>query len=324
MGTPPLGCAADRRRQPFRRAVLAVAVTTLLVSLAACASSDPLAHRTPPSAVLPTTYDKIMIIPEENETDSSVIASPDAPYLNQLGATYGNATNMQAGYPTNCPSLAAYIMITSGGQQGICDDNPPAQHQLKVDNIFRQVATARLQWRQYSESMTSNCQNHDGPPGTYLVRHAPPPYYVSEAKRCQNWDVPMGTTSAGALHDDLATGLQAYSIVTANACDEMHGATTCPTNLIQNGDRWLSKWMPQIIASPDFQNSRLVVIITWDEGSESSNHIPTLIVSNSTHAVQSNTAFSHCSTLRTSEEILHLPYLGCAATATSFTRDFGF
>jgi hypothetical protein len=265
-----------------------------------------------------------MIIAEENEEDSAVIGSRNAPYLTALAHSYGNATNMQAGYPVSCPSLAAYIMITSGGTQGICDDNPPAKHPLAVDNIFQQVATAGLQWRQYSESMTTNCQRTDGPPGGYLVRHAPPPYYTSEAKRCQDWDVPMGTTGAGALHDDLATGLQAYSIVTANACDEMHGSPVCPTHLVSDGDKWLAKWMPMIIASPDFQQDRLVVIITWDEGSSSSNHIPTLVLSNSTHGVQSNTAYTHCSTLRSTEEVLHLPYLGCAATATSFNQDFGF
>ena len=180
-----------------------------------------------------TPWSKVMVIPEENEKASSIIGSPDAPYINSLATTYGNATDMQAGYPTACPSLAAYIIITSGDQQGICDDKPPRKHQLTSDNIFAQLDSAGLTWRQYAESMTSNCQRKDGPPGTYLVRHAPPPYYPSERKRCRSWDVPMGTTSAGALHDDLVSGLPDYSIVTANSCHEMHGSSVCPSGLVQ-------------------------------------------------------------------------------------------
>ena len=35
-------------------------------------------------------------------------------------------------------------------------------------------------------------------------------------------------------------------------------------------------------------------------------------------------AYTHCSTLRTAEELLRLPYLGCAATAVSFRTAFHF
>ena len=58
----------------------------------------------------------------------------------------------------------------------------------------------------------------------------------------------------------------------------MHGAPSCTTTLVKRGDDWLAQWMPKIIASDDFQQARLVVIITWDEGSATNNHIPTLVV----------------------------------------------
>ena len=41
-------------------------------------------------------------------------------------------------------------------------------------------------------------------------------------------------------------------------------------------------------------------------------------------SVTSDEAYTHCSTLRTTEEILGLPSLGCAATARSFAYGFGF
>jgi phosphatidylinositol-3-phosphatase len=276
----------------------------------------------PPVAT--SVYPKVMIIAEENEPSVSIIGASQAPYLTQLAGTYGNATNMVANYPVSCPSLAAYIIVTSGNREGICDDGTPASHPLSNDNIFRQLAVAGKEYRQYSESMTTKCQKVDGTPGGYLVRHAPATYYTSEVNRCPVWAVPLGTTAAGNLHDDLASGLADFSFVTPNACHDMHGATPCATDLVQNGDDWLKLWMPKIIASDDFQNAQLLVIITWDEGSTTSNHIPTLILGKTIQGVTSAAAYNHCSTLRTAEELLKLPLIGCATTAASFRTGFHF
>jgi phosphatidylinositol-3-phosphatase len=267
-------------------------------------------------------YTKVMVIAEENEAESAVIGSVQAPYITQLAARYGRATNMDAGYPVECPSLAAYLIMTSGSQQGVCDDANPAKHPLEAPSIFSQVAGAGLQWREYAESMPSNCLRINATP--YLVRHAPPPYFTSEKARCRNWMVPLGTTSAGALHDDLQTGLPAYSFVTPDACNDMHGATGCTTGKVKRGDDWMAAWMPQILASPDFMTGRLLVVITWDEGSPTSNHIPTLVVGATVNGLTSAEPYTHCSTLRTTEDVLGLPRLGCAATAQSFGYGFGF
>lgn len=267
-------------------------------------------------------YTKVMVIAEENEEASAVIGSPDAPYLTRLAATYGQATNMQAGYPTQCPSLAAYLIITSGSQHGVCDDGNPSKHQVSGLNIFQQVADAGLQWREYAESMPSSCARTNTV--LYLVRHAPPPYYTSEKSRCQSWDVALGSTSSGALRSDLRSGLPAYSFVTPNACNDMHGADGCTSGKVKRGDSWLATWMPIIIGSPDFQQGRLLVVITWDEGSKSSNHIPTVLVGRTISGKKPSTAYTHCSTLRTTEDILGLARIGCAATASSFAYSFGF
>ncbi len=208
----------------------------VLLPLVALAVSIPLltprADARPTRSAAASSTGKVMVIAEENEGASGIVGSARAPYLNSLARTYGQLTDMDAGYPVTCPSLAAYIVLTSGDRQGICDDAGPSAHQLSSDNIFRQVAESGRQWRQYAESMTTNCQGYNGVEGGYLVRHAPPPYYSSEASRCRSWDVPLGTTSAGHLHDDLAAGLPAYSFVTPNACNDMHGADNCRANLV--------------------------------------------------------------------------------------------
>ena len=79
-----------------------------------------------------------------------------------------------------------------------------------------------------------------------------------------------------------------------------------------------------LLAGDDFRSARLVVILTWDEGSDSSNHIPTVVITRTTLGITSSLAYDHCSTLRTIEDVLHLPYLGCASTARSFRPAFLF
>jgi phosphatidylinositol-3-phosphatase len=266
---------------------------------------------------------KVVVIAEENENYSSVIGSRSAPYLNSLAKNYGLATAMDAGYPTGCPSLAAYILLTSGSTQHICDDAIPAAHPLRGASIFGQVAASGRQWRGYAESMPTNCAQDSTADGVYLVRHAPAPYYLSERAHCRDWDVPLGTPTTGHLHDDLAAGtLPAYSFVTPDACHDMHGASSCTKPPIASADAWLRQWMPTILASPDYSAGRLVVLIVWDEGSATSNHIPAIVISPGTHHITSATNWTHCSILRTTEDLLGLSPLGCATGTTSLVSDF--
>jgi hypothetical protein len=102
----------------------------------------------------------------------------------------------------------------------------------------------------------------------------------------------------------------------------MHGAPPCPDRLVASGDEWLRQWLPQILAGPDYTAGRLVVIVTWDEGSTTDNHIPTIVISPKTSGVRATQPYTLCSILRTTEEILRLPLLGCAATATSMRSEF--
>jgi hypothetical protein len=277
-----------------------------------------------PSAVRRTgVISKVLLIAEENHSYKQIIGSSSAPYLNQLATTYGNATNFDAGYPVGCPSLAAYILMTSGQLGGICDDEAPHAHPLTSDNVFRQVSAAGLSWRDYAERAPGPCALTNGAGGRYLVRHVPATYYVPDRVACRKWAVPMGTVASGALHDDIAAGtLPALGFVSPDACGDMHGAGPCPDDRIGAGDRWLKSRLPAILAGSDYRAGRLAIIITWDEGTGADNHIPTLVISPKTRKIAAGTAFSHCSTLRTVEELLGLPLLGCAASAASMVPAF--
>jgi hypothetical protein len=300
-------------RTTVGRRLTAVAVAAVSVLTAAPATGTPRRGG----------YSKVMVITEENRTYAEIVGGPEAPYLTRLARTYGSATRMVANYPVSCPSLAAYILMTSGSTAGICDDRGPKHHPLSGANIFAQLDAAHLPWRNYAENLPAPCARKNSADGLFLVRHTPVPYYNSESRVCATGQADLGTPTGGALHDDVRTGrLPSYAFVTPNTCHDMHGAPTCPGRRIVDGDQWLARWLPQILAGPDYRAGRLVIIITWDEGSPSSNHIPTLVVSPSTHAVSSAQAYDHCSTLRTAEDILRLAPLACARSAASMTGDF--
>lgn len=129
---------------------------------------------------------------------------------------------------------------------------------------------------------------------------------------------------AGALHDDVTAGrLPAFSFVSPDACHDMHGASGCTTDLIGAGDRWLHTWLPQIMAGPDYRAGRLTVIITGDEGTSTSNHIPTLLIAPTVRHTSASQPLAHCSLLRFAEDHLRVPRLGCGADATSLGSSFG-
>src|SRR5689334_10318507 len=86
------------------------------------------AIRSSSGSALAATDRKVLVIAEENHEYDRILGSPDAPYLNQLADTYGSATRLDAGYPKRCPSLTAYILLTSGSTAGICDDKAPKAH----------------------------------------------------------------------------------------------------------------------------------------------------------------------------------------------------
>jgi hypothetical protein len=297
-----------------KRRLFGVAVASLIAAVSSW---------TPAAASGPRAYTKVMVIVEENRAYREIIGSPDAPYVTRLSRSYGSATHMVANYPVKCPSLAAYILMTSGGTAGICDDRGPRHHPIRADNIFAQLDAAHRPWRNYAEDLPAPCARKNSADGKFLVRHTAVPYYTSEARRCAVGQVELGTTARGALHDDLAAGrLPDYAFVTPNACHDMHSAPSCPDAHVAEGDRWLSRWIPRILAGADYRAGRLVVIITWDEGSSTDNHIPTVVLSPTTRHVVAARHYNHCSTLRTTEDVLRLPPLGCAKSAASMTAGF--
>lgn len=264
---------------------------------------------------------KILVIMEENETHDGVIDNPRAPYLTELAKTYGTASKLDAGYPAKCPSLAAYILLTSGDDHGICDDKGPATHPIAGPSIFSEVSAADRQWRLYGEGMPTNCAQENEE--LFAVRHAPANYYTDLRAECRERSVPLGTIEKGALRDDIDRGtMPELGFVVPDLCHDMHGTKTC-RDAVRAGDDWIRELMPVIQSGLDYRSGRLAVIIAWDEGTKKDNHIPFIVVAPHTSKVVVDRPVTLCSVLATISEVLAVKPLGCAADAESMAEDFG-
>ena len=276
----------------------------------------------------PARYQHVIWIWMENHSYGQIIgpagstAASRSPYVNGvlkrrcgLAANFHNITH---------PSLPNYLAAVAGTTGGVRTDCGPTVCPQSATTIFTQVARSGRQWRGYAESMPSRCDLS----GTtrYAPRHNPAVYYTGIRTDCRRWDVPMGTTSAGAFRSALAAGtLPAFSFVTPNLCHDTHDCS------IATGDTWLKTWVARIVASPAYTKGRTVLFVTWDEGETGDTrncalnttdpgcHIPTLVVSRWTRpGTRSGTLFNHYALLRTTEDLLGLPrHLGHAADSTS-------
>lgn len=251
-------------------------------------------------------FSHIFIIVLENKEQSSIVNSPDAPYLNQLAAQYARATHF---YGTRHPSLPNYLALTSGDTFSITRDCQDCF--VASDNLVAQLEAAGRSWKAYMESMPNACFIGNAS-ALYRQKHNPFIYYDNvrtDPARCSKI-VPFTEFET----DLRANALPDYIWITPNMCNDMHD---CP---ISTGDAWLHAWVPEILASSAWQDKG-VLFITFDEGRGSGGCcsyaagglIDTLVVSPLVQpGFTSDVPYDHYSLLRTIEEAWGLPLLGKA------------
>jgi acid phosphatase len=101
------------------------------------------------------------------------------------------------------------------------------------------------------------------------------------------------------------------NFVVPNICHDMHDCS------VGSGDAWLAQNVPAI-QSFDSANNGLL-IITFDEGSGSGNHIPTIINGPMVNVGKYDQNVTHYSVLRLIESTFGLPLIGNSATAPAIT-----
>src|SRR5258708_7791457 len=244
---------------------------------------DPSPQAAPPHAFL---------IIMENRRYSQAIARA---HVSSLPAQYAIATDYHG---VSHPSLPNYLALTSGTTWGIADDG---FHALPAGGLGAQLTNAGIEWRAYMEGMTNGCFHSPYP---YALKHNPFAYYGSA---CPPQVVPFTQFAS-----DVSGSTPQFSWITPNLCNDGHD---CSTSV---ADAWLSRTVPAILNSNAWQDGGMLVI-TWDEGEDSSNSVLTLIIRPNPLIHRSAKPYDHYPLLATIEDMLGVGRLGQAAQATPMT-----
>ena len=284
--------------------------TALVADAPAAGTAAP--SPTPGSGVPDFTHIYVIIL--ENKEYGRIVGSSAAPYMNQLTARYGQATNL---YAETHPSEPNYIALTSGGLQGT---NSDGTYDLSAPSLFDQVAASGRTWHVYAQGYPGGCfksfqadpvQDGPGAVGDYVRKHNPAISYTAisgNPARCANITRLSGFDPAAAD----------FEMIIPNEINDMHSSS------VQAGDDFLREFVPQITGSPAFKNSLLVV--TFDEGDsndQGGGHIATILASpDMTPGSHFDGPATHYSILRTIELAWGMTFLGQAATASTIALPY--
>jgi phosphatidylinositol-3-phosphatase len=304
----------DSRRSGLLGGLLLLAV--VLVALAAIvllvARGGPFARSTPSIGSTASAGGssagigpkRVWLIVMENRSYDQVMGNNAAPFINDLAARYGQATDYHG---VARPSQPNYLALVSGSTQGISDDRV---HDVDAPTLFDQLEAAGHSWRVFAENVPSGCFRGDSArngadgPGTYARKHEPAISFTSISGtpgRCAR----IGNLSS---FDPAAAD---FNLIVPNLCHDMHDCST------RTGDSWLAQFVPRITGSDAFRQGGLLVI-TFDEASDKDDSQHTILVfaGNGVRAgMQATEHTDHYALLRTIQTLFGLGCLGQSCQA---------
>jgi hypothetical protein len=154
----------------------------------------------------------------------------------------------------------------------------------------------------------------------FVINHSPYQYYTrTQSTLCPQYALPFPTAAATTLS---AT----FNLVIPNKKDIMHlMPKTTVAMRIRNGDNWAKTFVPQLLASPEYQSGDTAILITWDEGNKRQFLVPLIVITPYTQAGGvSSVAYNHYSVLKGIQQMVGFasPLLGHAADpGTASIRD---
>ena len=281
--------------------------------------------------------------PVPTNSPQQILRNPAAPYLNSL-MTPGNPNAIQTSWAMRYynagvgvhPSEPNYVWAEAGSDFGVHTDADPRDTNGNTfydrsNHLTGQFNAAGISWKNYQEdvqlslSPTNSASGTNGPVnpyyGTtqynYAVKHNPMAFFADTA--VQN------VHPLSQLFLDLATHtVGKYNWITPNQYNDAHSSLsggftyqgvnfTGDQSAIAVGDNFLSQVVPQIMATPEYQDNGMI-IIWWDEsekGDDTNQTIPEIVISPLAkgNAYASSVEMNHSSDIKTMEEIFGLPFL---------------
>lgn len=191
---------------------------------------------------------------------------------------------------------------------------------------FEDAGRPELNWMTYQEgispAVTGACPVHSS--GLYAAKHNPFIYFSDvsgEPPSRDNRHCISHTRELSRFAEDMASNaLASYVFITPNLCHDMHGALSCATGKIAAGDEFLRTFLPPLL---DWAGrNEAVVLIVWDEGSESEK-IPFYAAGwGVKRGYESEVRYSHRSLVKTIERIFDLPVLDAVQDASDLSDMF--
>ncbi|WP_372511310.1 alkaline phosphatase family protein [Mycobacterium parmense] len=275
--------------------VLRLAGALALAALAA----TPLAPRVDLSAAAMPQLAHVVVVIEENRSESNIIGSKSAPFITALAA---GGANMAQSFAETHPSEPNYLALFAGNTLGVTKDVCPVNAGA-VPNLASELLSAGYTFAGFAEGLPTV-----GSPvctaGKYARKHVPWANFtnVPPANSLPFSSFPMGNYAS----------LPTVSFVIPNNDDNMHDGS------IAQGDAWLNRELSGYANWAMANNS--VLIVTWDEDDGGPrNQIPTVIYGGHVRPGTYTEQISHYNVLSTLEQMYGLPKTGYAANAPVIT-----
>ncbi len=197
----------------------------------------------------------VFIILMENHNWSSIEGSANAPYINNTLLPMSSYCKQYYNPPGLHPSEPNYIWLEAGTNFGIFNNNLPAiNHQSTTNHLVAQLKSAGISWRSYQENITgTDCPVYEAYP--YAPKHNPVVFFddvINNTAYCISNNRPY-TELAGHL---LTNNVARYNFITPNLTNDMHDAGCSGCSGVRNGDNWLAREIPKIMASRSVRQQR--------------------------------------------------------------------
>ena len=294
--------------------------------------------------------------PTNMTSPQQIFGNPAAPFINSL-LTPGNPNAAQVSYATAYynaglgvhPSEPNYIWAEAGTDFGVrtdADPLPSRTNTFHAIHLTTLLNAAGVSWKNYEEdvqlsaSPTNSVSGTGGPLNAYngstqynyAVKHNPMAFFADTS--VQN------VYPLSQFFTDLANNaVGRYNWITPDQYNDAHtslsgGFTyqgihyTGDSANIAQGDNFLAQVIPQIMASPAYQNNG-VIVIWWDEsedGDDTVHTVPEIVISPLAkgNAYASSVPMNHSSDIKTWEEIFGLPYLNNPIVASELNNFGGY
>jgi acid phosphatase len=260
--------------------------------------------------------DHVVVVVEENHTYDQILGpvvpqpalwsvslpSPltEDPYLRKLAARSASMTNVQSVGRANATTYQSII----SGLNPTPPDHPVPPAPFHSPNLASELIASGLSFGGYAESLP-HVGYRGGNVGGYNRQHNP---WVDLANVPASDNLPFS-----AFPSDYSK-LPTVSYVVPNLYNDMH------SDNVSRADQWLKDNISGYAKWAMSHNSMLVVI--WDEGFGTSNHIPTLFYGPMVEAGNYSEPVSQANVLRTLEDMYGVAPTGRSVNATPITDIF--